>query len=149
VEHATRILFPNATHDLLAITDLRDNKNRVTDFKTAARKMPESAVRSSTQLTIYAAAFQIDYGFPPNEVRLDVATKTKIPCRQVLTSGRGPNDFQALLNRVNSTLDAINKGCFTPCTPGNWNCSSRWCGFYATCKFVNSERRDAAERMDE
>ncbi len=145
VEHSTRIVFPMATHDLLAITDLRDDLRRVVDFKTAARRMPADAADSSTQLTIYAAAHQIDTGAPASEVRLDVLTKTKTPSRQVLRSDRSQADFQALIHRVNSTLSAIHAGSFTPASPGSWVCSPRWCGYWATCKFVNSERLAAAE----
>lgn len=145
VEHSTRIIFPNATHDLLAITDLRDDRRRVTDFKTAAKKKPEGEVHSSMQLTIYAAAFQLDTGEPPSEVRLDVVTKTKQPARQVLRSERTRADFVALVNRVNVTLAAINAGHFPPASPGHWCCSPKWCGYWSTCPYVNHERRDAAE----
>lgn len=145
VEHSTRIIFPNATHDLLAVTDLRDDRDRVTDFKTAARKKPENEVHSSIQLTIYAAAFQIDVGRPPSEVRLDVLTKTKNPSRQLLRSDRTRPDFQALVNRVNVTLAAINSGNFPPASPGAWCCSPRWCGFWSTCRFVNPERSAKAQ----
>jgi hypothetical protein len=145
VEHVTRIVFPNATHDLVAVTDLRDDKGRVTDLKTAARKKPQSDADSSMQLTIYAAAYRLELGEMPAEVRLDSLIKTKTPGRQVLRSTRTTADFQAMINRVNVTLDAINKGSFPPASPGSWNCSPRWCGFWATCPYVNSERRAAAE----
>ena len=145
VEHSTRIVFPQASHDLLGITDLRDNQGRVTDLKTAARKMPVAAADESTQLTIYAAAYQVDTGEAPKEVRLDVVTKTKKPARQLLRSSRTRADFQALVNRVNVTLATIAAGNFPPASPGSWQCSPKWCGYWATCKFVNSERQAAAE----
>ncbi len=146
VEHATRIVFPNATHDLLAITDLRDDHDRVTDFKTAARSMPASAVLESTQLTIYAAAFQIEHQRPPAEVRLDVAVKTKVPKRQLLKSERNQADFRALVHRVNEMLRTVEAGIFLPAPVGSWQCSPKWCGYWSTCRFVNSERRTAAEK---
>jgi len=140
VEHRSRILFPSATHDLVAITDLRDDKGRVVDFKTAARKLPTHAADKSTQLSIYAAAFQIETGRPPREVRLDVVTKTKTPARQVLRSHRSEAAFRVLINRVNATLDAINKGSFPPASPDDWCCSLKWCGYARTCPYFNSER---------
>jgi hypothetical protein len=146
VEHTTRIVFPQATHDLLGVTDLRDERGRVVDFKTAARKPSAEAADSSTQLTIYAAAFHVDTGTTPEEVRLDVVTKTKTPARHVVRSRRTPTDMQVLLNRVNVTLDSLNKGSFPPASPGAWCCSPKWCGYWATCPYVNSERRQAAER---
>jgi hypothetical protein len=135
----------NATHDLLTVTDLIDTKNCVTDFKTAKKSKPESEVHISTQLTIYAAARMVDAGCLPSEVRLDVLVKTKIAKRQLLRSTRTEADLQVLANRINVTLGAINAGSFPPCPPGSWNCSSRWCGYFNTCPYVNSERRAATE----
>lgn len=149
VEHATRITLVAATHDLLGITDLRDDKRRVTDLKTAARKMSPTAADANLQLTIYAAAQIVDTGEPPSEVRLDVITKTKKPDRQVITSHRDRRDFAALVNRINYVLAAIHAGTFPPCNTGAWQCSPRWCGFFNQCDCVNSERRIAAESNGE
>jgi hypothetical protein len=149
VEHTTRIVFPNATHDLLAVTDLRDDAGRITDLKTSGKKMAGNAADVSTQLTVYAAAYRIDTGEMPSEVRLDILTKTKTPARQVLVSERTAADFQALLNRVNATLSAINSGNFPPASPGAWSCSPKWCGYWATCPYVNNERIDSAQRKEE
>lgn len=149
VEHLTRIVFPHATHDLLAITDLRDDQGRLTDIKTAAKRKPQSAVDESVQLTIYAAAYSIEHGFQPSEVRLDTLIKTKTPGRQVLSSKRDHRDYAVLVHRINVTLSAIEAGLFPPCVPDSWQCSDRWCGFFRTCPYVNSERLlKAAERGD-
>lgn len=141
VEQKTRILFPKATHDLLTVSDLWDDKDRVTDFKTAARKpngKPPTDADTSIQLTAYAAAFQVENGIRPAEVRLDVLTKTKTPGRHVLTSRRGPDDYQVFINRVNVTLCAINAGIFPPASPGAWQCSERWCGYSRDCPYYHS-----------
>ncbi|MEE9185240.1 MAG: PD-(D/E)XK nuclease family protein [Acidimicrobiia bacterium] len=139
VEHATRIVFQDAPVDLLAITDLRDDRHRVTDFKTAARRKPEGEVHSSVQLTIYAAAFWVDHGTPPMAVHLDTLVKTKTPKRQLLTSTRDMSHIEVLVRRINVTLAAIQAGAFTPCPPDAWQCSDRWCGYFRTCPYVNSE----------
>jgi hypothetical protein len=149
VEHTTRIVLPKASRDLLAITDLRDDQGRVTDLKTASRRLAPSAVDTSLQLTIYAAAFQVDNGQPPSEVRLDVLTKTKTPARQLLRGRRDERDLQALANRINETLRAIEAGIFPPCPTDAWVCAPKWCGYWATCPYVNSERRAAAESNGE
>lgn len=145
VEHRSRIVFPNATHDLLAITDLRDDQGRITDIKSAAKKQPKNTAHESIQLTTYAAAYQVDHGKPATEVRLDTVTKTKVPARQVLVSHRTQGDFVALLARVNSTLAALKAGVFVPASPGDWVCSQKWCGYWNTCNFVNSERKEKAK----
>jgi hypothetical protein len=152
VERTTRILFPHATHDMLVITDLRDDQDRVIDFKTAGRKPPQSDADTSVQLTIEAAAFQIECGKSPSEVRLDAVTKTKVPRRHVLPSHRDRADYAALLSRINAMLATI--AAFTekgvepwPAAPvGAWWCCDKFCGYWRTCPHVNSERRAAAER---
>lgn len=146
VEHTTRIILPKSSHDLLAITDLRDDLGRIVDLKTAKKSPPQGDVDKSMQLTIYAAANMVDTGKLPTEVRLDVLVKNKTPKRVVLSSTRTMADIDVLANRMNATLDAISKGMFTPAPVGAWNCSSKWCGYWATCPYVNSERQAAAER---
>jgi hypothetical protein len=141
VEHTTRIVFPDLTHDLLGVTDLRDDQRRVIDFKTAGRKMNANAAHISTQLTIYAAAHQIETGDPPSEVRFDVVTKTKTPARQVLASDRTVEDFEVLANRVNETVKAIKTGIFPPASPDHWVCDPKWCGYARTCKFFCKRHR--------
>jgi hypothetical protein len=148
VQHRQLIVFPSASHDLLTVTDLRDDQRRVTDFKTAAKSKPAGSIHFDLQLTIYAAAYTIDMGEMPSEVRQDVAVKTKTPKRQVLRSQRTVADFQALVHRVNAILSSIRAGSFPPCSPGSWNCSPKWCGYWDMCPYVNSERRCAAESED-
>ena len=137
VEKATTIVLDNCSRDLVAITDLRDDKKRVCDFKTAARKPSDDEAHKSLQLTIVAAAYQVDHGEPCSDVRLDVLTKTKDPKRYVLQSQRDERDFASLAARIETTVSAIDAGIFPPTSPGNWACSERWCGFARTCPFYS------------
>lgn len=146
VEEKVRILLPNGTHDLLGIIDLADDKNRVVDFKTAGRKKSQSDADGSVQLTVYAAAFRARMGHAPDEVRLDTVVQTKTKTyRDVTVSDRTDDDFAALSNRINAVTSAVNAGIFTPAAPGSWNCSQKWCGYWSTCPYVNSQRKALAE----
>ena len=150
VEAKVRIPLPMASHDLLGIIDLADDRDRIVDFKTAGRRKSQADADGSVQLSTYAAAFQAQTGRPPAEVRLDVVVKTKTKIdRQVLSSPRDKRDLTALANRINAVSAAIKAGTFTPAAPGSWNCSPKWCGFWATCPFINSERRAAAEGSEQ
>jgi hypothetical protein len=100
------------------------------------------------QLTVYAAGHKRLTGQPASEVRLDVLVKTKEVTRQVLRSTRGAADFQALAARINATLAGIAAGIFPPASPGSWWCSDRWCGYWRSCPYVNSERIEAAESFE-
>jgi hypothetical protein len=141
VEQSVRIELPSAPRDLLGIIDLADDKGRVIDFKTAGKKKSQADADDSVQLTVYAAAYQRLTGAPPSELRLDsvVQTKTKTD-RQVVSTDRGPDDFNALANRINVVTSSIESGSFPPATPGAWWCGPRFCGYHATCPFVNSNR---------
>lgn len=144
VEKEILIPMPGAPFDMLGYVDLIDNQRRVTDFKTAGKSKPKDEADKSTQLTVYAASFLIDTGELPAEVRLDTLVKTKTPKRQVLSSTRTNADVQALVHRVNAAINTIESGAFMPASPGSWKCSPKWCGYWSTCKFVNSERKAAA-----
>lgn len=145
VEKRILIPFPSASHDMLGYIDLVDDRRRVTDFKTAARKKNQAEVDNSTQLSIYAAAYQVEHGEPPAEVRLDIMLKTKKPGRQVLTSTRTQRDFEVLVNRINTMLYALEKGVFMPAPVGSWCCSPKFCGYWHSCPHVNAQRAAAAE----
>jgi len=145
IEHKVKLELKNATHDLETITDLIDDKERITDFKTAKRSMPQTSIDNSTQLTIYSAARYSETGNLPTEVRFDNLIKTKKPKRQLLISTRTMRDLNVLANRINVTLAAINAGSFPPCPAGSWQCSSKWCGYWYSCPFVNSERMAFSE----
>lgn len=145
VEEKVRVELPG-THDLLGVIDLADVLDRVIDFKTAARPKSQSEADSSIQLTSYHAAFLAKTGREPSGLLLDTVVKTKTKTtRQSLTTVRTEQDFSALAQRINTVTDAISKGVFPPAAVGAWNCAAKWCGYYSTCKYVNSERKAASD----
>lgn len=138
VEHPFRIVLPNATHDLVGVIDLTDDQDRITDFKTGTKAKTQEDADSSVQLTTYAAAFKSITGRDPRELRLDMIVQTDYTTdRSVQTSQRGPDDFDALAQRVSAVITAVNAGIFTPATPTAWWCCPKFCGYHATCKFVS------------
>jgi hypothetical protein len=141
VECHTRIELPASTHDILAITDLRDDQDRVVDFKTAGKSKSQTDADHSTQLTTYAAAYEVDHGRPCSELRLDTLVKTKKPKRQILTTTRDEADYRVLASRMDAMLRSIKTGVFTAAPVGAWWCSAKWCGYAETCKFFNAERK--------
>lgn len=131
---------------LVGVIDLADDKGRVVDFKTAGKSKSQSEADASIQLTTYAAAYHVHQGEPPSLVQLDVLVSGKKGVkRQVLESRRGVADFTALANRINAVAAAIDAGIFPPAPPGAWQCSPRWCGYWNSCAYINSERAALAE----
>lgn len=145
VEHSINLDLPGA-RSLLAIIDLADTEQRVVDFKTAKRTPNKGTADGSLQLTIYDAAFEAERGQRPSELRLDtiVQTKTKTS-RNVQATHRTDADRAVLAARIEAAAAMVNAGLFAPAAIGAWNCSARWCGYWNSCRFVNSERRAASE----
>lgn len=145
VEERHQIELPGP-YDLLGILDLADNKKRLVDLKTASRKKYGDDAEKSVQLTVYAAIYRQKRGEMPSEIRLDVAVQTAAGncSRQVLATTRARGDFEALINRINTAARIVQAGAFMPAEPGNWICSPKFCGYWDTCRYVNSERKAAA-----
>ncbi|MBN2024974.1 MAG: PD-(D/E)XK nuclease family protein [Pirellulales bacterium] len=146
VEEGSRLVLPSASHDLVGVIDLVDETHTVVDLKTAARAPALGDVANSVQLTVYAAFHRAKYGELPARVTLDVLTKTKEPKRVRLDGVRGPGSMAALANRLNAAIKTIEAGAFLPAAPGDWVCSPKWCGYWHSCPYIDSERRAAAER---
>lgn len=140
VEQPFTIALPGS-RDLKGVIDLADDLRRVIDLKSAGRSKAQADADSSVQLTVYAAGHHALTGEPPTEVRLDtiVTTKTKT-YRNVVSSDRGPDDFRALANRIETVVNGIEKGVFPPAPPGSWQCTAKWCGYFSTCPYVNASR---------
>ena len=153
VEEPVRIEMPDADYDMFGYLDLLAHEptetpswDAIVDFKTGAKARPKGDVDSSVQLTFYAAAAHIIREKPVDEVRLEVLIKgSQGVRRQLLTSTRDEHDYAALTRRVQAVWAAVQAGVFTPAKPDAWWCSPRWCGYWHTCPFVNSERLAKAE----
>jgi len=138
VQARSLIELPEATHDLLGYTDLRDDKGRVVDLKTASRVV-KSAADLSLQLTAYYTAYIVDMGHEPSELRLDILKKkgksSPKERRVVLSTQRTRRDVGVLASRINAALNVIKTGAFAPCNQDDWVCSKRWCGYADDCPY--------------
>lgn len=143
VEERVRITL-SGPRDLLAIVDLADECDRVIDFKTGKRRKSQEDADTSVQLSVYDVAFEAATGRRARGLVLDsiVAHSARYE-RDVVATTRSRDDRLALARRINAVGRAIDAGVFTPATPGAWWCSSRWCGYHATCPFVNGSRKQA------
>lgn len=146
VEQKVRVVLPNATHDMLGIIDLADIQQRIVDYKSTGRRKTQAEADRSIALTFYASAHRVETGLPASELRMEVLLKRRQPERQLIVTDRTPADFRVLASRVNVMLAAIASGAFPPATPGAWWCGPKYCGYWPTCPYVNSERKALAER---
>jgi hypothetical protein len=144
VEEQIVIEVPAIRTPLLGILDVSTEDGLVLDIKTAARAKTQQDVDESMQLSMYHLAYTARTGQPPAGVGLEVLVDTKTPKRQRLVSTRSERDLGVLAQRVNAMVAGVEAGVFLPAAPGSWACSPKFCGFWATCPYVNSERRAAA-----
>jgi hypothetical protein len=154
VEQPFRIPVNRGTHDIVGVIDLTAVVDdlpgqRVRDFKTKRRKPSALDEADSLQLSCYDAGHRVLFGFAPADVGLDVLvfseTKTKGVgvSRHEMVGDRDERDFQVLANVLNAVDHGIKSGTFLPNGRGTWKCSERWCEYYPTCPYVNSQKLTA------
>lgn len=149
VESRQKIEVPEAAHDLLAILDLVDDKDAVVELKTAGKTGKQDDWDSSVQLTIQALTMVAAKGKMPSALKVEQIVDLKSGPKVVSwETHRSKPDFDALIQRYSAVSKAITTGVFTPATPGAWWCSSKFCGYWRTCPYVNSERKEAAAKAE-
>lgn len=140
-----RISIPTSLGvDLLGIVDLvhADEMGRhvIEDLKTSGKSASQvdTDARVSNQLTWYAMAYREETGeFPAGGtgLRTLMLRGGRATVRWSPTA-RTQADVDALCRGIVEVLRAIRAGVFPPCDPSSWVCAPKWCGYYATCKYV-------------
>ena len=160
-EETVRLEIPQSSHDFLGVIDCITDKGVVVDWKTStAKKASQHDADQSVQLTAYALMYNQLTGSEdvplaqglPTELRLDYiidkkATKTKPSStdRHLLRTYRNEASIDALAARHQVATQLINAGVFAPVEPGHWICNPKWCGYWSTCPYVDSEREARAK----
>lgn len=132
---------------LSGVVDVVEGPKSLRDTKTAGKSPSEDAADLSQQLTMYALAGKVLKGEIPARLHLDFLIDTKVPKVVHLETTRTDDDFQPLLDRVESAVKVIEAGAFSPANPSiAWWCSAKWCGYHSTCRFV---RRGASVAVNQ
>ena len=134
-------------HDLVPIPftgtlDVYTEDDWLPDFKTAAKKWPQSRADASPQATIYNELILEETGKYPNLLTFEVLVKKKEPEIQEVITKRTRSDFDALAIRVGAMIESIQAGIFPPAQIGHWTCSPRYCGYYWTCKYIPEHKKN-------
>lgn len=143
----------HGTMDLVALEQVPEGfeqhprREIIRDQKTKESAPLKTSARDSQQLTFYhmlRTAENEANGKPaPVGVVLDYLVRT--PGRGELShkplwSTRDAADVHALVERINTAVDAVKKGVFMPTTPDDPLCSPKWCPFFRSCRYVTDRK---------
>ncbi len=92
----------------------QDGKPVIVDWKTAARRWPESKVRNDLQPTCYLYAYSKLGGRADTRFRFDVVTKTKAPAVEHYATVRHDDAFQRMIECVKVAEGMIQQEHFLP-----------------------------------
>jgi len=148
IEQEAKITLPNGVV-FGGRLDLSTTDNRIKDLKTSGRSKSQKDIDESLQGTQYWLLYTKLKGHEPAGFDLEVLVDLKTPKAQHLESTRTKKDVQVLINRANIMLRSVQAGLFAPAGVGSWICSPKWCPFWDTCPFVNSERMAAAAKLED
>lgn len=116
----------------------------VRDTKTSEASPRQNTADTSQQLTMYGMLRHAEVGQLPDRMTLDylVRTPAKHERKHVqLHTSRDQADVGALVNRLNTAVEAVKRGVFMPTAPDSWWCSAKWCDYYSSCVYVRRGAR--------
>ena len=124
---------------LVTVIDLTTAEEKIKEFKTGKRRTQEWA-DSDRQLTFESLAYKAKHNKQPKGIEGIILVNNKTPVVQTLRSYRSKDDYEVMINCMNTVIDGLTKGVFMPANSGWWGCSPVWCGYYSTCKYVSKRR---------
>ena len=126
--------------DLSGTIDLQESNGTVRDLKTRKASPPAGLADASLDMSCYGLAAKALDGESPKMLAMDFLVKTKTPKLVTQETTRSEAAYRAFLMRVEVVSRAIESGIFPPCSPDNWCCSPRWCGYWTRCPYGAAAR---------
>jgi len=126
------------------VAKLPSGGEAIRDTKTSEKSPNRDAAENSQQLTMYAMVRQADVGKLPEALALDHLVRTPARREQkhiVQETTRDAGDVAALVNRLNTAVEAVKRGVFMPTAPDSWWCSRNWCEYWSSCVYVRRGER--------
>lgn len=143
VERNWSLEIPGYPFDLVGRIDIQEGLVSIRDTKTSAKTPADDVATKSLQLKAYSLAVKQIDGNRPENAFLDYLIDTKIPKAQSFPSEQHDDDFQAVLNRVQTIALAMKTGVFIPVEPTHWCCCARFCGYWGSCRYVSHPKQFA------
>lgn len=136
VEDQFEVVFNGPYPKLIGFIDREDEGNEIGEVKFVGKSPSSDDAQSDIQLTIYDLGYRTKHGRPPAKMKKQYAVSTKEPKTVVQeVEHRDDATINRLMWRIQSVMEALQKGVLTPAPAGSWWCSENWCGYWENCKF--------------
>jgi len=137
VEESIAVELLDEPFDLHGVIDVVTTGFEIGDAKTSKRNMTAEGLANNIQMTMYYKLGKtfLDRENPGGFLDMIYTGKKKKAYR--LPWSRTEHDVAILVARFREMHTAIEAGSFPPCRRDFWKCDPKWCGHFATCKYVN------------
>jgi len=139
VQAAVSASLPAIGLELYGVMDLQDEARVIRDLKSSGKSPNRDAAEKSSQLSMYGLLDHILTGAPTSRLALDTVVLTdggKCYAADAQETTRGPEEHVAMIERLGTIKNAIEREIFVPTDPDNWACSPRFCGYYEQCRYT-------------
>jgi len=115
----------------------------IRDLKSGRKAPRRDAADTSQQLSVYGLISAAEAGVFADGLALDHLYKTPTGHLRYVEqrTTRDMADFEAIVNRLNTATQAIEKGIYIPADSSSWFCNAKYCGFYASCPYTRRSKR--------
>jgi hypothetical protein len=135
VEQEIDVPLENVEFSIRCRVDVVDIQSGIHDTKTSSKTPALDLAEDDFQLTSYDIAHRHILGIPPTKLYLDYLVRSKIPKVVPLESDpRTDKQIDEALKEFSQVARAIRDGAFYRCSPRNWGCSPKFCGFWPLCR---------------
>lgn len=132
VEEPFLVTMDGYPFDYAGTFDTEESGRVLRDVKTSSpqQKWKQEKADNHVQFSGYAFAYQIVKGSLPHSIVVDNLVKKKVPEYVRVVTKRDDDDLQAFIRRYEACCKVIESETFLPCSPGDWVCSPKWCGYH-------------------
>jgi hypothetical protein len=145
VEESYHMFDPEIGVEWHGVVDLREEIS-LHDLKTSGKKWTQGNADRSDQLTLYPVMVEHATGQRPEQLFIQHFYRKAEPEHFQIHTEREPADFGLLRHKASMMLQGIKAGLFPPGDMDGWHCSERWCGYWATCRYISDRQRRLPNR---
>jgi RecB family exonuclease len=131
-------------HGIIDLIDKTATGEQIRDLKTSEKSPFVDAAEKSQQLSMYGLIRLAEVGSIPERFTLDTLVRTPVKAEKKHVQQhtvRDGADMRALVNRINTAVEAVKKGLFVPADPSHWLCSKTYCNFWDSCPYTRRSDR--------